>query len=222
MSPRLPLLGGAAALAGVGAFWWVQDGTLTAATLAEARHLDGPAAPLLVALAFVLLGFLFVPVMLLIAVCGLAFGPVDGALYALLGGVASGAAGWLAGRRWRDAVLARCSGLAGVLRERIAARGLIAMIIIRVVPSGPFTLTNLVAGAIGIRLRDLVIGTALGLAPGIAVTVGLVHGLRSYAGHPAALPAALVALGGLVVAVAVAGALVWRRRRASQRAGPKP
>lgn len=150
---------------------WPTAATLTA--YAE-RYVHGPAAPLIVALAFVVLGFLFVPVMLLIAVCGLAFGPWHGALYALLGAVASSVAGWLAGRLAQDAVLARCSGLAEKLRGRIACRGLVAVILIRLVPSGPFTLTNLIAGAIGIRFVHLLIGTALGLAPGIALTVGAV------------------------------------------------
>jgi len=151
---------------------WPAADTLTA--YAE-RYGRGPAAPFIVALAFVVLGFLFVPVMLLIAVCGYAFGPLHGALYALIGAVASGVAGWVAGRFARDAVLARCSGLAEKLRARIARRGLLAVILIRLVPSGPFTLTNLIAGAIGIRFVHLLLGTALGLAPGIVVTVGLVE-----------------------------------------------
>ena len=161
----------------VAAFLLAHDGWPTAATLTAhaGRYGHGPAAPLIVALAFVVLGFLFVPVMLLIAVCGYAFGPLPGALYALLGAVASGVAGWFVGRLARDAVLARCSGLAEKLRARIARRGLLAVILLRLVPSGPFTLTNLIAGAIGIRFVHLLIGTALGLAPGIVVTVGLVE-----------------------------------------------
>jgi uncharacterized membrane protein YdjX (TVP38/TMEM64 family) len=178
MRARPPVVSAVLLLAAIGgALWLALEGGFTAGTLAALaeRHVHGAAAPFLVALAFVVLGFLFVPVMLLIAVCGLAFGPFAGALYALLGALASGTAGWLAGRQWREAVLARCSGLAEKLRARVADRGLVAVILIRLVPSGPFTLTNLIAGAIGIRFRDMVIGTTLGLVPGILVTVGLVR-----------------------------------------------
>ena len=47
----------------------------------------------LVAVAFVLLGALLVPVILLIAATGLAFGPWLGPVYALAGSIASGSVG---------------------------------------------------------------------------------------------------------------------------------
>ena len=41
------------------------------------------------------------------------------------------------------------------------------MIIVRIIPVAPFTVINMVAGASHIRLRDFVIGSAIGLLPGI-------------------------------------------------------
>jgi uncharacterized membrane protein YdjX (TVP38/TMEM64 family) len=38
---------------------------------------------------------------------------------------------------------------------------------VRIVPIAPFTIINLVAGASHIRFRDFVIGTVLGLLPGL-------------------------------------------------------
>src|SRR3546814_1422134 len=65
--------------------------------------------------------------------------------------------------------------------HRIAARvqhhGIFAVAAIRLVPTAPFTLINLVAGATGIHLVDYLIGSALGLAPGIIVLSALGHGL---------------------------------------------
>lgn len=43
------------------------------------------------------------------------------------------------------------------------------MLLFRVVPVAPFTLLNLVAGASHLRLWDFVLGTALGMAPGVIV-----------------------------------------------------
>jgi len=45
-------------------------------------------------------------------------------------------------------------------------------VVIRIVPVAPFTVVNLVAGASHIRFRDFLIGTVLGMIPGIgAVTI---------------------------------------------------
>jgi uncharacterized membrane protein YdjX (TVP38/TMEM64 family) len=54
------------------------------------------------------------------------------------------------------------------LEERIAKRGVIAIALIRKVPIAPFTIVNLAIGALGIRFRDFILGTALGMLPGIA------------------------------------------------------
>jgi phospholipase D1/2 len=40
---------------------------------------------------------------------------------------------------------------------------------IRMVPIAPFSIVNMVAGASKLGLRDFMLGTALGMAPGIAV-----------------------------------------------------
>jgi phospholipase D1/2 len=47
-------------------------------------------------------------------------------------------------------------------------RGLWAVIVMRVVPVAPYALVNLVLGAARIRLLDFILGTAIGLLPGIA------------------------------------------------------
>lgn len=48
---------------------------------------------------------------------------------------------------------------------------MIAVAVIRTVPVAPFTVVNIAAGCIGIPLKDYLLGTALGLAPGlIAIT----------------------------------------------------
>jgi phospholipase D1/2 len=55
------------------------------------------------------------------------------------------------------------------LEQRIDRRGVIAIALIRKVPVAPFTLVNMSLGAIGIRHRDFLLGTALGMLPGIAL-----------------------------------------------------
>ncbi len=61
-------------------------------------------------------------------------------------------------------------------------RGVLAMTAVRLVPIAPFAVVNMVAGAIHLRLRDFMIGSALGILPGtlVATVFGdqLVTGLR--------------------------------------------
>lgn len=86
-------------------------------------------------------------------------------------------------------------------------RGLLAMIGVRLVPLLPFAALNYACGLSGVRPRDYVLGTAVGILPGATayVTIG------AFGADPGSLPF-LLAVGGLAVLV-VAGAVVARRRR---------
>jgi uncharacterized membrane protein YdjX (TVP38/TMEM64 family) len=54
----------------------------------------------------------------------------------------------------------------------VKRRGLLAVTIIRLVPVAPFPVVNMVMGALRIRLRHFVLGTMLGMLPGmLAATV---------------------------------------------------
>jgi len=83
----------------------------------------------------------------------------------------------------------------------VARQGLLAIVTLRVVPVAPFSVINLVAGASHIRLRDFLIGTLLGMAPGaLALTVfsgQLIHTLMA----PEAIGITLL----LVLVAAIAG-----------------
>ena len=72
------------------------------------------------------------------------------------------------------------------------------MALIRLVPVAPFTFINLVAGASRIRLHEYLLGTALGMAPGIIVMAALGHRTFQILAHPTAGNVAL--LGACVLA----------------------
>ncbi len=67
----------------------------------------------------------------------------------------------------------------------------------RLVPVAPFTFVNLVAGASQIRLHEYIIGTMLGMAPGLIVMSALGHQVFEILAHPTARNVAL--LGACVV-----------------------
>ena len=131
---------------------------------------ESPLAPLYVILVFVGAGLVLFPLTLLIGVCAIVFGPLLGAMYALAGATASGAVTFAIGRRLSRQVV---RGLAGRrlndLSRRLAKRGLLAIVFARIVPVGPYTIVNIVAGASRIHWRDFLLGTVIGLIPGVTI-----------------------------------------------------
>jgi uncharacterized membrane protein YdjX (TVP38/TMEM64 family) len=131
---------------------------------------DQPTAPVVVIGGYVLGGFVLMPVTVLIAATALAFGPLLGFVYSLLGCLASatlayGIGYFLGHDRFRSIAGARIDRLS----RRIAHHGVMAVLIVRLVPVAPFTVVNMMAGASHIRLRDFVLGTCLGMLPGLLV-----------------------------------------------------
>jgi uncharacterized membrane protein YdjX (TVP38/TMEM64 family) len=80
------------------------------------------------------------------------------------------AATYAVGRRLGPAPLRRLLGprINRIGRE-VNRKGIVAVAIVRLVPIAPFTLVNLVAGAMRIRFLDYMVGTALGLLPGLVL-----------------------------------------------------
>ena len=55
----------------------------------------------------------------------------------------------------------------------------VAVATLRLLPMAPFTVVNVVAGAFKVPLRDYILGSLFGLAPGIIVTNLFAHQVRS-------------------------------------------
>ena len=126
--------------------------------------------PLAVLGAFLAGGLVAFPVTILIAATAASFGPWLGFIYALIGAMASAvltyAIGAMLGRAALESILGR---RLTDIRNKIARQGVLAVAAIRLVPVAPFTLINLVAGASGIRLTHYLVGTVLGLLPGLVL-----------------------------------------------------
>lgn len=168
-----------------------------------------PLTPVFIMLAYVIGGLLMVPVTLLIAVTGIVFGAMPGALYAMAGSLLSAAAGYGVGA-WagRDAVNRWMGGRINRLSRRMARRGILAITIVRILPLAPFSIVNIVAGASAISLRDYLIGTALGLAPGILLTTTFAHNLMKAIRSPRADTLAVLVI---VVLLLIGFALFMQR-----------
>lgn len=182
-APLLKLLAGVGIVLALMLLWQVTPLAQYADPGVLAPQLDAiaskPWAPAALIAAFVLGGIVVFPVMVLIALTAITFGPFEGLAYASVGALASASVtyqiGRLGGRRW-------LAGLMGPrierVRRRLARQGILSIMVLRMVPVAPFTLVNMLAGASEIRFRDYLLGTALGLAPGIVLMTALGDRLR--------------------------------------------
>jgi len=202
--------------------WGPLAGYLDRDSLAQAAVWirSAAAAPLWVIGAYVVASLTAVPITLLIVATAVVFGPLPAFAYALSGSLAGAALGFGIGHTLgRDAVRRLAGARLNALSRRLAERGILAVMAVRIVPVAPFTVVNLVAGASHIRLRDFVAGTVLGMAPGTAAVSLFSDRLLAAFREPS--PATVTTLV-VVVAVIVAGALgvrLWLRRRARKK-GP--
>lgn len=163
-------------LVALGLLWqWLamQDLLTVDAILALARGSlawrDAPWAVLAVMAVYAGASLVMFPLSLLVGATGLLFGPWWGFGYALAGTMAASLLTWWVGRRIGREALLRHGGrrLRGLSRY-LSGRGIRTMALVNLLPLAPFTLTNMMAGAFHLRLRDYMLGSLLGIAPGLA------------------------------------------------------
>lgn len=124
--------------------------------------------PLVVIVGFVLGGLVVIPVTTMIIVVVLVFGPLPGFVYAVIGSLLSAVTGYGLGNLLGRHTVRQLTGRRiNQVSRQLARRGLLTMLIVRIVPVAPFSIINLVAGASHIRFRDFLWGTVLGMTPGI-------------------------------------------------------
>jgi phospholipase D1/2 len=90
----------------------------------------------------------------------------------------------------------------------IAKQGALAVTAVRMIPVAPYSLVNLAAGAAGVPLRDFILGTLLGMSPGVAGITVLTKQVEQMIVSPS--PLNLLVLMGILVLMLV-GILGLRR-----------
>jgi phospholipase D1/2 len=165
-------------------------------------------APLAVLLAFVGAGLVAFPLLVLIAVTAMVFGPFLGPVYTLIGATLSAALTFAIGRRLGRETIRKLAGRrVNDLSRRLAKRGLIAIAFVRMLPIAPFSIVNIVAGASHIRWSDFLLGTVIGLLPGVVTMTFFVDRAIAAVREPGPGSFALLA-----VALALIVALVFGLR----------
>lgn len=164
-------------------------------------------------LAYLVAGLVFIPVTVQIVATTALFAPVQAFFYCLGGCFASALLTyWLGWWLGRNAIQGLSGGRLKAVSEQAARDGMAAVALLRLIPVAPFTLINLVAGASHIRLRDYLLGTLLGMLPGIAILTLLTDRVKAALTEPGPWNAAL-----LVVLLAATGLLGYRLKKRLRR-----
>jgi len=156
--------------------------------------------------------FIGAPQWMLITASVLAFGPVQGGLYAWIATLMSAALDfWIARKIGASALDGRLKVMSSKTLEKITQairkNGFTTSFVVRLVPTGPFILVNFAAGLSNMKFTAFLAGTALGIIPKIMVVVliglGVVSGVnKSY-----------MALGFAGLAALVIGITILAQRR---------
>jgi uncharacterized membrane protein YdjX (TVP38/TMEM64 family) len=180
----------------------------SAADVRQVVDAYGAAAPLVFVAGYAVVTLAPVPKNVLSAAAGLMFGLGVGVGLVWLGALAGALMAFGIGRLLgRDVVERLTSTRVRRVDDLIARRGLLTVVLVRLVPVVPFTAINYTAGLTGIRLWQYVVGTAVGILPGTVAYVAL----GSYGASPRSWQFLLSAA--LLVALSVGGLLAARRRR---------
>lgn len=192
-----------------------QWGAELAAVLAWAVALRGEpvALPLVVGL-FTLAGLVRLPVSLAVLATGLVLGPGLGSVLSLAGSLASAGFLYALGAWMGRARVRRLAGWRVNRVDRALVRhGIMAMMLLRLMPVAAFPVVNLVAGASAVGFRDFAIGTAIGMAPGIVALSVLGDRLGVVLRFPSAAAAVVLIVATALVIAAQIG-VVSRLSRA--------
>jgi phospholipase D1/2 len=172
-----------------------------------------PLAPLVVIPAFVAGSILIAPVTGMIALCALLFSPWIASLSAIAGTLAATLVNYAIGHHLGKAVEGRAPRS---LIDRIHALGRSAdawaLAGLRLIPVAPFSIVNLLAGTAHVPLREFLLGTLLGMGPGIVLICFSVDRARAaLSGEPLFEPWLVAVIVG--AGISLVGLRVWQKRR---------
>jgi phospholipase D1/2 len=140
--------------------------------IAWARAVRGmPWAPVVVVLIYTPAAFVMFPRPLLTLATVVAFGPWLGFVYGMAGILLSALATYYAGCIMPPKTVERLAGgKFDHLRKVLRQHGLAAMTAIRILPVAPFALESILAGAMRLKLWHYMLGTFIGMTPGVLAT----------------------------------------------------
>lgn len=154
------------------------------------------------------------PLTVLVVAAALLLGPWEGFLWSYVGTLIGAVLSFAIGYRFGGRALRRYAGRrVNRISRLMASRGVTSMTIINLLPVGPHTLINLVAGSSHVSFRDFILGTALGVWPSLLAIALLAHQLLRLLEEPAFENAVATVI---ILAAIAAGSWLgyqWLRRK---------
>lgn len=127
-------------------------------------------APLMVIVVYVIGGIVVFPVLILIPLTALVFGPFLGFCYSLIGLFANASVLYAIGHHMGYKTVQQLSGTRiHHLSQQFSRHSCLTMATLRFLPVAPFTIISVIAGTSHIRYRKYIAGTLLGISPSLAI-----------------------------------------------------
>ncbi len=154
--------------------------------------------------AFAAAGALLAPQTPIISACTIVFGPMTGFALSIAGLLTTAVAGYGAGHVFGANSLRRRAGSRlHRVSEALGRRGVAATIVAALLPIAPSGVVYFAAGASHIRFRDFLLGTAVGIVPGVAAVTLLTDQAARTIQAPTLMNETVLGVGAVVVAVVV-------------------
>ncbi len=140
-------------------------------------------APVIFVALFAVCSVLFVPASVFVLAAGILWGWVIGTVYSFLGLVSGAVASYYVSRYLGRDLFAKFGTRAQKIEHFLESAGFRALLILRLTPIFPFALLNYASGVAGVKPRDYIAATALGVIPSALVfnylADSIAHGLIS-------------------------------------------
>lgn len=167
-------------------------------------------APIVTILAYTPVALTLFPRPLLTLFAVIAFGPLLGFVYAMVGIELSAWVTYVAGKKLdRDTVRRVAGRKLGEILQVLRRRGLLAMTALRLVPLAPFAVEGVVAGAARVKLWHFMVGTAIGIFPGTLTSTVFSNQLQVWMDDPRRINYWLIASAVLLLAGATWAVKRW-------------
>ena len=152
---------------------------------------------------FIIASLLMVPVTLLAVIGGIVFDGWQAFVVVMTGAMVASLIGFISGRLFGRRAIDLLGGpRVNQISKRIAKRGTVAVAILRLIPIAPFAVFNLLAGSSRVGLRQFMLGSLMGLAPGMGAITLFSNSLWKAMTAPSLENLVLVSLvGGLLLLV---------------------
>jgi phospholipase D1/2 len=164
---------------------------------------------------FIVLASIGFPITVLIAVLGATLPAAWAIPLCIVGVIGASLPGYVLARAARDRIDAHLSS--AVLRRlesRLRDHGVLAVAIVRNVPVAPFAVMNIALATLGCSAMSYLLGTVLGMLPGMVVIILFGSEIRNVITDPTPLAVArLIGVGVLLVGAAVASDALLKRLR---------